>query len=284
MRQLIKNLIPALAFLALVVTTAFADQVSDSLVILADKAGVKTVGGQVEGGWNLWSDGRVGQRVKISRTGLYTVVLRAWGSPAGGTWPEMALLVDGLEIKFVPVDRSRPADYRFTVDLEEGTHEVAAGFLNDAKVGSEDRNLYLERITIVPPQGAAAPVAVISKDDPQIAAQKERAVVAATGPAIDKNRKSDAVVRVVDSTGQPVKEARITVTQTGHEFLFGCNIYGFDQTRNPSFNAAYKKRFAELFNYATVGFYWRCTKPSAAGPAMQTPTRSSPGAPSTPSG
>ncbi len=257
MRHMIRSLIPAHAFVAIIVTTAFADQVSDSLVILADKADVKTVGGKVEGGWNLWSDGRVGQRVKISRTGLYTVVLRAWGSPAGGTWPEMALLVDGLEIKFVAVDRSRPADYRFTVDLEEGTHEVAAGFLNDAKVGSEDRNLYLERITIVPPQGAAAPVAVISKDDPQIAAQKERAVVAATGPAIDKNRKSDAVVRVVDSAGQPVKEARITVTQTGHEFLFGCNIYGFDQSRNPAFNAAYKKRFAELFNYATVGFYWR---------------------------
>ena len=169
----------------------------------------------------------------------------------------MALLVDGLEVKFVSVDRSRPADYRFTLDLEEGPHEVAAAFLNDARVGSEDRNLYLERITIVAPPGSAAPVALAGKEDAQDAARRERAVVAATGPAIDKNRKSDAVVRVVDSAGQPVQGARITGTQIGHEFLFGCNIYGFDQSRNPVQNAAYKKRFAELFNYATVGFYWR---------------------------
>ncbi len=53
----------------------------------------------------------------------------------------MALLVDGLEVKFVSVDRNRPADYRFTLDLEAGAHEVAAAFLNDARVGSEDRNL-----------------------------------------------------------------------------------------------------------------------------------------------
>ena len=91
------------------------------------------MGGRVEGGWNFWSDGRAGQRVKISRTGLYTVVIRAWGSPEGGTWPEMALFVDGLEVKLVPVDRNRPADYRFALDLEEGSHEVAAGFLKGRK-------------------------------------------------------------------------------------------------------------------------------------------------------
>ncbi len=257
MNRLVRTLLPAHALLAIIVTNSLASQVSDSLVIQADKAGVKTVGGPVEGGWNLWSDGRVGQRVKISRTGLYTVVIRAWGSQAGGTWPEMALLVDRLEVKFVSVDRGQPADYRFTLELAQGPHEVAAAFLNDARVGSEDRNLYLERITIVAPPGLSPPAALVGKEDPEDAARRERAILADTGPAIDRNRKSDAVVRVVDSAGQPVPGAGISVTQTGHEFLFGCNIYGFDQSRNPTQNAAYKERFAELFNYATVGFYWR---------------------------
>jgi Ca-dependent carbohydrate-binding module xylan-binding len=124
MRHIIRTLIPAHAFLALIVTTSLAAKVSDSLVIPAQQAGVRTVGGWVEGGWNLWSDGRVGQRMKISRTGLYTVVIRAWASPAGGTWPKMALLVNGLEVKFVSVDRNRPADYRFALDLEEGSHDT----------------------------------------------------------------------------------------------------------------------------------------------------------------
>ncbi len=257
MNRLVRTLLPAHAQLAIIDTNSLASQVSDSQVIQADKAGVKTVGGPVEGGWNLWSDGRVGQRVKISRTGLYTVVIRAWGSQAGGTWPEMALLVDRLEVKFVSVDRGQPADYRFTLELAQGPHEVAAAFLNDARVGSEDRNLYLERITIVAPPGLSPPAALVGKEDPEDAARRERAILADTGPAIDRNRKSDAVVRVVDSAGQPVPGAGISVTQTGHEFLFGCNIYGFDQSRNPTQNAAYKERFAELFNYATVGFYWR---------------------------
>ncbi len=244
-------------FLTGAVIASMAATTSNTLVIPAQQAGIKTVGGKVEGGWNLWSDGRVGQRVKILQGGQYTVVVRAWGSPAGGTWPEMALLVDELEVKFVSVDRSRPADYRFTVDLTAGSHEVAAAFLNDARVGTEDRNLYLERIAISAPPGSAAPIALVGEEDPQDAARRESAVVAATGPAIDRNRKSDAIVRVVDAAGQPVGGAKVAVTQTGREFLFGCNIYGFDQPRNAEQNAAYKRRFAELFNYATVGLYWR---------------------------
>ncbi len=52
----------------------------------------------------------------------------------------MALLVDGLEVKLVPVDRNRPADYRFALDLEDGSHEVAAGFLKGRR-GARNRFL-----------------------------------------------------------------------------------------------------------------------------------------------
>jgi GH35 family endo-1,4-beta-xylanase len=230
---------------------------SNSLVIRAEQAAIKTEGGPVAGGWNLWSNGRVGQRVVISRAGSYTIVIRAWGSPTEQVWPEMALLVDELEIKTVSVSRGTVADYRFDVELKEGVHEVAADFLNDARIAGEDRNLYLERITIVAPSGAAAPVPVFGKPDPEAEASQEREIVAATASAIDKNRKSNAVVRVVDLSGRPVAGARVAVNQTSHDFLFGCNIFGFDHGQTEAQNAAYKKRFAELFNYATVGFYWR---------------------------
>ena len=86
-------------------------------------------------------------------------------------------------------------------------------------------------------------------------------------PAIERNRKADAVVRVVDAAGRPVAGARVTVVQTGHEFLFGCNIYGFDHSRTEAQNDAYKQRFAELFNYATVGFYWRWYEPERGQPS-----------------
>ncbi len=257
MRHLVRAMIHAPTLLAIMVTTSLASQSSDALVIPAEQAGIKTVGGRVEGGWNLWSDGRVGQRLKILRTGQYTVVVRAWGSPAAGTWPEMALLVDGLEVKFVAVNRGSSANYSFRVDLQEGSHELAAAFLNDAKIGSEDRNLYLERITIMAPSGSPAPVALVGEEDPRNAAGREQAVLDATTQSIDRNRKSDAVIRVVDAASQPVAGARVAVDQTGHEFLFGCNIFGFDKSRSATENAVYKRQFAELFNYATIGFYWR---------------------------
>ena len=83
-------------------------------------------------------------------------------------------LVDELEVKSVAVDRDRLADYRFETALTEGRHEVAAAFLNDGKSGQEDRNLYLERITIVGPSGAGAPRSVPSRESSEAAALRER--------------------------------------------------------------------------------------------------------------
>ena len=33
---------------------------------------------------------------------------------------------------------------------------------------------------------------------------------------------------------------KVSIEQTAHEFLFGCNIYGFDRLPNEAQNAAYK--------------------------------------------
>jgi GH35 family endo-1,4-beta-xylanase len=243
----------ALTIAVLSWSTAKAD-----VVIPAEKAAIRTEGGPVSGGgWNLWSNGHVGQPVRIATAGKYGVVVRAWGSPAGGIWPEMALLVDGRAVTTVNVNQAEPKDYPFQVELTAGDHEIAAAFLNDGLIGNEDRNLYLARITIIPPSGATDPTFPSLKEMAEAAEAREREVVAATKPAIEKNRKADAKIRVIDTEGRPVPGVRLTVEQTGHDFLFGANIFGFDRYRSEAQNAAYKKRFEELLNYATVGFYWR---------------------------
>jgi len=83
---------------------------------------------------------------------------------------------------------------------------------------------------------------------------------------IEEVRKSPVVVRVVDDQGQPVAGAVLSIQQVRHRFLFGCNIYRFDRYDDPAKNAAYKRRFEELFNYATVGFYWRWYEPVRGKP------------------
>jgi len=73
---------------------------------------------------------------------------------------------------------------------------------------------------------------------------------------IDKHRKADATVRVVDASGQPVANATVQVRQTRHAFLFGCNIFKWREPSDLRLQEEYRRRFAELLNYATVPFYW----------------------------
>jgi len=72
---------------------------------------------------------------------------------------------------------------------------------------------------------------------------------------IEQHRKADGVVRVLDAHGDPVADAQVLIEQTSHEFLFGCNIFGWGQPTAED-SARYRDQFAALLNYATLPFYW----------------------------
>lgn len=238
-----------------------------ALVIEAASAPIRTEGGPAAGGaWNLWSNGQVGAPVRIAAPGTYSVRVIAWGSPAGGVWPEMALVVNGDSRKTATVGARDRAEYAFDVELPAGIHEIAVAFINDAVIGREDRNLYLERVTILAPAGAAAPAPADRRELAEAAEKRENEIVAATAAAIDRHRKSDCTIRLVDEAGRPLGGAKASVEQTRHEFLFGCNIYMFDRYGDAARDETYKRRFEELFNYATVGFYWRWYEPQRGKP------------------
>lgn len=72
---------------------------------------------------------------------------------------------------------------------------------------------------------------------------------------IDRYRKGNVTLQVLDSAGNPVRNAEVKVRQTRHAFLFGCNIfplfsYPAEQEK------LYEQRFSDLLNYATLPFYW----------------------------
>lgn len=228
-----------------------------ALTVDAPSARIHTVGSAVPGAWNLFSNGELGEYVQFPATGAYDVTVRAWGSVCQGVWPEMALLLDGEQVQTQTVASAEPKDYAFRLKTAAGAHTVTVAFLNDAVAGGEDRNLYLARLNLAAAAGAPEPtLASLEGVRAQAALQEER-VLAESDAAIERVRKGDAVVRVVDAAGKPIANSEFTVEQTRHEFLFGCNIYGFDHFRSDVENEQYKRRFAELFNYATTGFYWR---------------------------
>ena len=74
---------------------------------------------------------------------------------------------------------------------------------------------------------------------------------------IEKYRKGDLKITVTDKEGNPIPDAKVSVKQKNHEFRFGANIFLLDEMESDEKNAEYKKRFADVFNMATLPFYWR---------------------------
>ncbi|HEX9961935.1 MAG TPA: endo-1,4-beta-xylanase [Pyrinomonadaceae bacterium] len=71
---------------------------------------------------------------------------------------------------------------------------------------------------------------------------------------IEKFRKADARIKILDARGKPLSDAQINVKQISHDFKFGCYLKIDDLA--PEKLPAYEAHFSKLFNYAVVGAYW----------------------------
>ncbi len=78
---------------------------------------------------------------------------------------------------------------------------------------------------------------------------------------IELYRKGNFRIAVVDENGNPIKNAKIKLTQKGHEFKYGANLFMLDELETPEKNELYRKYFSETFNMATLPFYWNSVEP-----------------------
>ncbi len=108
-----------------------------------------------------------------------------------------------------------------------------------------------------------------SSDFGQNPANDDVTLLAGADARIEKYRKGDATVRVVDGAGQPVPDAKVGIRQLRHAFLFGCNAFPLLSHEDGTLELKYEKAFAELFNYATLGFYWGSYEPEAGKPQVE---------------
>ena len=83
---------------------------------------------------------------------------------------------------------------------------------------------------------------------------------------IEKYRKGDGKIKITDKNGTPVSGAKIKLSQKSHEFRFGANIFMLDELETPEKNEKYKKYFADVFNMATLPFYWDALEPERGKP------------------
>ena len=99
--------------------------------------------------------------------------------------------------------------------------------------------------------------AVLSRFEQERAATEER-----IASGIEQYRKGELGIRLQNADGEPIPGARVTAVQATHAFGFGANLFMLDELETPEKNRAYKERFAELFNLATLPFYWRDLEPT----------------------
>ena len=64
---------------------------------------------------------------------------------------------------------------------------------------------------------------------------------------IEKYRKGELTVKVVDGSGHLLSGAAVKVTQTRHAFLFGCNFFELRPADSSPAQIAYRNEFAALF-------------------------------------
>jgi len=88
---------------------------------------------------------------------------------------------------------------------------------------------------------------------------------------IERCRKADASVAVDAPPGTEVK-----VDQVSSKFLFGANMFNFDQLGSDAMNGAYRAAFTNLFNAATLAFYWKELEPEQGKPRFTSGPRDLP--------
>ena len=83
---------------------------------------------------------------------------------------------------------------------------------------------------------------------------------------IEANRKGNASVQFVDAKGNPVTDVHVELRQQTHDFRFGANIFMLDELETEEKNDQYKQAFANLFNQATLPFFWSDLEPIEGQP------------------
>ena len=66
--------------------------------------------------------------------------------------------------------------------------------------------------------------------------------------------------------GKPIAGATVKIEQLRHDFFFGCNVFMVGRIKEPALETEYRRRFAALLNYATLGFYWGAYEPQRGQP------------------
>jgi hypothetical protein len=123
----------------------------DPGVLLAAEDMSPSAGGASAEGWNLWSNGSLTAEYPFGGAAA-AVSVRARGQLGGGGWPHMVITLGDEVVGDTTVASASYADYDFVASASASSEarELGVWFDNDYYQDGEDRNLYVDTVTIAP--------------------------------------------------------------------------------------------------------------------------------------
>jgi hypothetical protein len=106
-----------------------------------------STGGPTPGGWNIYGNGFISTPHAFS-AGQATVTVTVRGAPAYGVWPHMTVSVGSTQIANLYVPHYNWQSYSFPYNASGGTETVRVTYDNDVYAPPQDRNLYVDKVTI----------------------------------------------------------------------------------------------------------------------------------------
>lgn len=150
------------AWLQAATDTAYSQQADTLLDIESMRA---TVGKPAERGWGLYGEGELEGGFFLGEGGWRALGFVAQGSRADGVWPIMSVWLDQAEAGRWVVCGNAWTTYWLVGAFAPGAHSLRVRFENDYSTpdGSEDRNLWVDFVAIVPPKDSTSPEDLLAR-------------------------------------------------------------------------------------------------------------------------
>jgi secreted trypsin-like serine protease len=124
----------------------FVPSISSSNVFEAETM-FHSTGGAFPGGWNIWSNGYASFSMPLGG-GVQRMIVRAAGQNGNG-FPIMQVTVNGAVVFNTTVTSTDFSDHAFSFNAPVGNAEVRVNFTNDFYQPPIDRNLLLDKVTVI---------------------------------------------------------------------------------------------------------------------------------------
>ena len=106
------------------------------------------------GGHIVWSNGRLSGEFNFPSEGTYELVVKARGDMANGVGPRMTIEVGDKVLTTADITAKREGEAQTVKtrhQAKRGKQKVSVNFLNDEVINKQDRNLYVDSITVAGP-------------------------------------------------------------------------------------------------------------------------------------